>query len=88
MIGVGLALAGVSALSAAMSHAFLKTGDDKLAVRVWSALVCAALALPVALWAGGLPAELWVLLALFAALSFVNQLSLVRSYRLSDFSHA
>lgn len=87
-VGAGLALAGVSALSAATSHAFLKAGEDKLAVRVWSALICAALALPVALWAGNLSANLWLLLAGFALLSFINQLTLVVSYQLSDFSHA
>lgn len=87
-VGVGLALAGVSALSAATSHAFLKAGEDKLAVRVWSSLVCAALALPVALWAGNVSAHLWMFLACFALLSFINQLTLVVSYQLSDFSHA
>jgi drug/metabolite transporter (DMT)-like permease len=71
-----------------MSHAFLKAGDDKLSVRVWSTIVCAALALPVALWAGNLPLNLWLLLAGFALLSFINQLTLVISYELSDFSHA
>lgn len=88
MMGVGIALAGASALSAALSHAFLKSGEDKLAVRAWSALVCAVLALPVALWAGSLSPQLWAMLAFFAVLSFVNQISLIASYRLSDFSHA
>jgi uncharacterized membrane protein len=87
-VGIGLALAGASALSAATSHAFLKAGEDKLAVRVWSALVCAALALPVAFWAGNLSLNLWLLLGGFALLSFANQLTLVISYQLSDFSHA
>lgn len=87
-VATGLALAGASALSAALSHAFLKSGEDKLVVRVWSALVCAAVALPVALWTGNLPPYLWFLLAGFALLSFVNQLTLVKSYQLSDFSHA
>ncbi len=87
-VGVGLALAGASALSAASAHAFLKAGEDKLAVRVLSALVCAGLALPVALWSGNLPASLWMFLAGFALLSFINQLTLVVSYQLSDFSHA
>lgn len=87
-VSAGLALAGVSALSAATSHAFLKAGEDKLAVRVWSSLVCLALALPVALWAGNLSANLWMFLAVFALLSFINQLTLVVSYQLSDFSHA
>jgi drug/metabolite transporter (DMT)-like permease len=88
MIGAGIALAGVSALAAALSHAFLKSGEDKLAVRSWSALVCAAICLPVGLWAGSLPLHLWVMLGGFALLSFVNQISLILSYRLSDFSHA
>jgi drug/metabolite transporter (DMT)-like permease len=88
MMAVGVALAGTSALAAALSHAFLKSGDDKLAVRAWSAAVCGALALPVALWAGSLPLCLWAMLAFFAGLSFVNQVSLIASYRLSDFSHA
>lgn len=57
-------------------------------MRVWSAIVCAAIALPVALWAGNLPQNMWLLLAGFALLSFVNQLTLVISYELSDFSHA
>ncbi len=87
-VSAGLALAGVSAFTAATSHAFLKAGEDKLAVRIWSAIVCAALALPVALWAGNLPLNLWLLLAGFALLSFINQLTLVKSYQLSDFSHA
>jgi drug/metabolite transporter (DMT)-like permease len=87
-VGAGLALAGVSALSAATSHAFLKAGEDKLAVRAWSSIVCAVLALPVALQSGALPQPLWWLLAGFALLSFVNQLTLVISYELSDFSHA
>ena len=87
-VGTGLALAGMSALSAALSHAYLKAGEDKLAVRVWAGLVCAALAFPIALWAGNLPPSLWLLLGSFALLSFMNQLTLVISYRLSDFSHA
>ena len=87
-VGAGIALAGLSAVSAATSHAFLKAGEDKLAVRTLSALVCAGLALPVALWAGNLPLELWALLIVFALLSFTNQLTLVVSYELSDFSHA
>jgi drug/metabolite transporter (DMT)-like permease len=85
---IGLLLASLSALSAAMSHAFLKAGEDKLSVRVWSSIICAVLALPVALWAGNLPLNLWLLLCGFALLSFINQLTLVISYELSDFSHA
>ena len=87
-VSAGLALAGVSAFTAATSHAFLKAGEDKLAVRVCSALLCAVLALPVALWAGNLSLNLWLLLAGFALLSFINQLTMVVSYEISDFSHA
>jgi drug/metabolite transporter (DMT)-like permease len=85
---IGLLLAGLSAFTAATSHAFLKSGADKLAIRIWSSLICAALALPVALWSGPLPLQFWPLMAGFAMLSVVNQLTLVKSYQISDFSHA
>ncbi len=85
---IGLLLAGFSAITSALSHAFLKAGEDRLAQRVWSCLICAALAWPVALWTGPLPQKFWLLMAGFALISFVNQLSLIRSYGLSDFSHA
>ncbi len=85
---IGLLLAGFSALTSALSHAFLKAGDDRLAQRVWSALICAAIALPFALLTGPLPKQHWFLLAGFAALSFLNQITLIKSYSISDFSHA
>jgi drug/metabolite transporter (DMT)-like permease len=88
LVSVGLALAGISAFTAATSHAFLKSGSDKLAIRSWSSLVCATLALPVAIWTGPLPQQFWLLMAGFALLSAVNQLALVKSYQISDFSHA
>lgn len=85
---IGLLLAGLSALAAATSHAFLKSGTDKLAIRAWSSLICAALALPVAMWTGPLPQQFWPFMAGFALMSFVNQMALVKSYQLSDFSQA
>ena len=85
---IGLLLAGLSALAAATSHAFLKSGTDKLAIRAWSSLICAALALPVAIWTGPLPQQFWPFMAGFALLSFINQMALVKSYQLSDFSQA
>ncbi len=87
-IALGLSLAALSALCSAASHAFLKAGDDKLAVRVWSCLICAAAALPFAIWTGPLPQHLWLTMAGFAVLSAVNQIVLIRSYQLSDFSLA
>lgn len=85
---IGLLLAGLSALAAATSHAFLKSGTDKLAIRAWSSLICAALALPVVIWTGPLPQQFWPFMAGFALLSFINQMALVKSYQLSDFSQA
>jgi drug/metabolite transporter (DMT)-like permease len=85
---VGLLLAGFSALGAAASHAFLKSGEDKLAVRCWTSLVSAALSLPVVIWTGPLPQQFWALIAGFAMLSVLNQIILVKSYEVSDFSHA
>ncbi len=84
----GLALAGVSALSSALTHAYLKSGEDRLAIRAWGCLVCAAVALPVALWTGALPRGFWGLMLGFAVISAANQLILIRSYRLNDFSLA
>jgi uncharacterized membrane protein len=85
---IGLLLAGLSAFGAASSHAFLKSGIDKLAIRCWTSIVCAAISLPVAIWTGPLPQQFWILMAGFAALSVLNQIALVKSYEISDFSHA
>jgi drug/metabolite transporter (DMT)-like permease len=84
----GLALAFASALTSAFTHALLKSVDDKLAQRVWSCLVCAAAALPLIAWTGPLPERFWLLLAAFAVVSATNQIILVRSYEISDFSAA
>jgi uncharacterized membrane protein len=85
---IGLLLAGLSAFGAASSHAFLKSGIDKLAIRCWTSIVCAVISLPVAIWTGPLPQQFWVLMGGFAALSVLNQMALVKSYEISDFSHA
>lgn len=84
----GLALAFASALTSAFTHALLKSVDDKLAQRVWFCLVCAAAALPLIAWTGPLPERFWLLLAAFAVVSATNQIILVRSYEISDFSVA
>ncbi len=85
---LGLLLAGLSAFGAASSHAFLKSGPDKLAIRCWTSIVCAAISLPVAIWTGPLPQQFWVFMAGFAVLSVLNQMALVKSYEISDFSQA
>jgi drug/metabolite transporter (DMT)-like permease len=85
---LGLLLAGLSAFGAASSHAFLKSGTDKLAIRCWTSIVCAAVSLPIAIWTGPLPQQFWLLMAGFAVLSVLNQIALVKSYQISDFSHA
>jgi drug/metabolite transporter (DMT)-like permease len=85
---IGLLLAGLSAFGAASSHAFLKSGGDKLAIRCWTSIVCAVISLPVAIWTGPLPQQFWPLMAGFAMLSILNQIALVKSYEVSDFSHA
>jgi drug/metabolite transporter (DMT)-like permease len=84
----GLALAFVSALSSVVSHAFLKAGEDRLAIRVWCCAIEFAAALPVALWIGPLPRPFWWLAIVFALVGAFYQLVLIRSYRLSDFSAA
>ncbi len=88
LYAIGLLLAGLSAFGAASSHAFLKSGTDKLAIRCWTSLVCAAISLPVAIWTGPLPEQFWIFMAGFAVLSVLNQIALVKSYEISDFSHA
>ncbi len=85
---IGLILAALSAVAAATSHAFLKSGQDKLAIRCWSSIICGACALPVAAWSGILPMQYWPLMIGFALLSFINQVTLVKSYQLNDFSLA
>lgn len=85
---LGLALAALSALLAAVSHVRLKASADRMAFRSWTCLICAGAALPVALWSGPLPRDLWALMTAFALFSYLSQLVLFRSYALSDFSLA
>ncbi|MBS0254694.1 MAG: EamA family transporter [Proteobacteria bacterium] len=86
--GLGLLLALVSALTSVVSHAFLKAGEDRLAIRVWCCLIELATMLPVVLWRGALPLELWPYVAGFGVIGATYHLLLLRSYRLSDFSAA
>lgn len=84
----GLLLALVSTLSAAFTHAFLKLGQDRLAVQAWIRLIGLAPALPLAVWIGPPPRVLlpWILSA--AAIHALYQVMLSWSYSLSDFSVA
>ena len=86
--GLGLSLALVSAVTSVVSHAFLKAGEDRLAIRVWCCLIELALMLPVVLWRGALPLALWPYVAGFGVIGATYHLLLLRSYRLSDFSAA
>lgn len=85
---LGLSLAFFSAVTSALFHAMLKSGEDRLALRVWNCLICAAFALPVALWTGPLPEAQWGVMAAFAVFSAANIIILNRSYRINDFSAA
>lgn len=87
-VPLGLALALFSALTSALFHAILKSGEDRLALRVWNCLICAAFALPVALWTGPLPPAQWDTMAAFAVFSAANIIFLNRSYQINDFSAA
>jgi drug/metabolite transporter (DMT)-like permease len=87
-VSFGLALAALSALATAFAHAYLKAGIDKLAVQVWVRLTGFVFALPIAVLVGLPPVSLWPWLFAAAAIHAVYQLTLNRSYTLSDFSAA
>lgn len=85
---LGLALASLSALGTAFSHAMVKAGRDKLAVQVWIRLVGLCFALPFVI-ASPLPsARMWPWLVLAAASHAVYQALLVGSYRANAFAAA
>lgn len=85
---LGIALALVSAVATAFAHAYLKIGDDKLAVQAWIRLIGLAGFLPLAVHFGTPPAALmpWIVAAALVHASY--QWVLIHSYRLSDFSIA
>jgi drug/metabolite transporter (DMT)-like permease len=87
-VTLGLCLAAFSALTTALAHASIKSGDDKLAAQAWVRLVGLAVALPVALWVGPPPGYLWPWLIAAAATHAVYQALLSFSYSVSDFSVA
>lgn len=87
-VTLGLWLAAFSALTTALAHALVKSGQDKLAVQAWVRLTCLVIALPIALWIGPPPPSLWPWLIGAAALHALYQLTLSYSYSVSDFSLA
>ena len=87
-VTLGLWLAGFSALTTALAHASIKSGQDKLAVQAWVRLFGLAIAAPLALWVGLPPAYLWPWLIAAAVTHAVYQGILSFSYSVSDFSVA
>jgi drug/metabolite transporter (DMT)-like permease len=87
-LGIGLALAGVSAAASSSAHALLKSGNDKFAVQACSSLLALILALPV-IFVVGLPERI-ILPWLFAGwvLHSAYYIVLIWSYSTSDFSVA
>jgi drug/metabolite transporter (DMT)-like permease len=87
-VGVGLTLAGVSALASSSFHALLKSGGDKIAVQAWSSLVGLVIALPFIFWVGPPERIFWPWLFAGWVLHSVYYLTLVWSYGSSDYSIA
>jgi drug/metabolite transporter (DMT)-like permease len=86
--GLGICLAIVSAFATAFSRAYVKAGEDKLAVQAWIRLTGLALFLPIAVAFGSPPAGLMPWIVAAALVHAVYQWALIQSYRLSDFSIA
>lgn len=87
-VATGLTLACFSALTTSLAHALLKAGNDKLAVQAWVRLTELSLALPLAMFIGWPPANLWPWLLAAGATHVVYQYVLTWSYRVSDFTLA
>ena len=87
-IGLGLTLAGVSAVASSSAHALLKSSSDQYAVQAWSSLLGLALALPFLFWVGMPERALWVWLFAGWLLHTLYYLVLVWSYSTSDYSIA
>lgn len=85
---LGIVLAIASAFATAFSHAYVKAGDDKLAVQAWIRLTGLVAFLPMALTFGSPPASLMPWIVAAAIVHAIYQYALIHSYRLSDFSIA
>lgn len=87
-VELGIALALLSAVATAFSHAYLKVGQDKLAVQAWIRIIGLAAFLPLAIHLGTPPAALMPWIVAAALVHATYQWALIHSYRLSDFSIA
>lgn len=86
--GIGLALAGVSALASSSAHALLKSGGDKLAMQAWTQATGLVFALPFILWVGLPEPAILPWLAAGWLLHSLYYLILMWSYHISDYSVA
>jgi drug/metabolite transporter (DMT)-like permease len=87
-VGVGLALAGISAVASSSSHALLKSTGDKIAMQAWAQFTAMAVALPFTFWVGLPEPVLWPWLFAGWALHSIYYLVLIWSYSTSDYSAA
>ncbi|MBX3478056.1 MAG: EamA family transporter [Brevundimonas sp.] len=85
---LGLLLALSSALTTACAHALLKSGGDRLTVRLVLGLTQTVVALPFVLLLPLPGGELWPWLAASACAHALYQLVLIRAYDSADFSVA
>jgi drug/metabolite transporter (DMT)-like permease len=87
-VGVGLALAGVSAFASSSAHAVLKSSDNKVATQAWSQAIGLVIALPFVFWVGPPEREIWIWLFAGWVLHTIYYLVLNYSYDGSDYSAA
>lgn len=87
-VGIGLALAGVSALASSSSHALLKAGQDKLAMQAWTQITPVLFALPFVFWVGLPEPQILPWLAAGWVLHTAYYMVLIWSYSVSDYTVA
>ena len=85
LLVTGILLALLSAVTTAITHALLKSGGNKLAIRTWISLLCFLIAFPVAVFIGLPPNDLIPWLVASCVLHAVYQFALIWSYDVSDF---
>ena len=88
LLTTGILLALLSAVTTAITHALLKSGKNKLAIRTWISLLCFVIALPAGLLVGLPSRDLLPWLITSCLLHALYQFALIWSYAVSDFSTA